>query len=190
MVGSEATLALPLLSRKRVTVDFDGGDLSSDGGVLALALADQRLRRTERLAAWVADAREPAKVKHALQDLFRERIYLIAAGYADANHAQSLRTDPVLKLDLGKEPQDAPLAGQDTLSRSENAITPNDLAQLGQVLLSVFVEQCGTQPQRVVLDFDPFEDPAHGKQQGALFNGHYDRYCYLPLYLCGTVDDG
>jgi len=193
---SEQTLTLPLPTGKPVVLGFDGGDLSSDAGFTALALADQGLRLTERLAAAVEDPRDPAKIEHPLVTLIRERVYLIAQGYADANDAQTLRHDPVLRLAVGRTPTAPPLAGQATLSRLENAVTHADLARLGQVLLEVFVARCQEyaartgKPPRVVLDFDPFEDPAHGRQQGVLFNGHYDSHCYLPLYLCGSLDGG
>lgn len=193
---SDATLPLPLPVGKPVAVDFAGGDLSSDAGFAALALADQQLRLTARLAAAIQDRRNPRKVAHSLLTLVRERVYLIAGGYPDANDAQTLRHDPVLKLALGRTPRAAALAGQATLSRLENAVTPEDLGRLGQVLLEVFLERCQQhvsrtgRPPRLVLDFDPFEDPAHGRQQGVLFNGHYDSHCYLPLYLCGSLDGG
>ena len=195
MSGSQATLPLPWPGPKPVVLDFDGGDLSSDAGFLALAGADRQLRLTERLAAAIQDPRQPGKVEHSLLSLLRERIYLIAQGYADAHDAQTLRHDPVLKLAVGRTPAAAPLAGQSTLSRLENAVTAADLGRLGQVLLEVFQDRCAahrarTGRPRIILDFDPFEDPAHGQQQGVLFNGHYSKYCYLPLYLCGSLDGG
>lgn len=188
MSHSSHPVSLPLLPGKDVHLDFDGGDLSSDAGFLALALADQRLCLTERLAAAIEDRRDPTKVDHPLVDLVRERTYLIAQGYADANDAQTMRDDPLLKVALGKSPQAPPLAGQSTLSRLENAVTVRDVERTAHVLLEVFLERCGSAPQEVVLDFDPFADPAHGRQQGVLFHGHYDCHCYLPLYLCGSVD--
>jgi hypothetical protein len=181
-------LELPTLARKGVTVDFDGGDLSSDAGFLPLKLADQQLQLTDALATAIVDLRAPDQVQHSVLSLLRERIYLIAAGYEDACDAQTLRQDPLLKAALGRTPTDPPLAGQSTLSRFENSITKADLARLGQVLLEVFLDRCGPQPREIVLDFDPFVDPAHGEQQGVLFNGYYDTYCYLPLYVCGSID--
>src|SRR6476646_10538253 len=100
MHDSGMSLSVPLLSRKPVVVDFAGGDLSSDAGLIPLALADQRLQLTPALAAAVADPRDPARIRHSLADLFRERIYLIALGYADANDAQTLRHDPLVKTAL------------------------------------------------------------------------------------------
>ncbi|MGO8916752.1 MAG: transposase, partial [Stellaceae bacterium] len=40
---------------KPVVVKFDGGLLSSDGGVLALREVEQRLRLADRLAACIVD---------------------------------------------------------------------------------------------------------------------------------------
>jgi len=190
MPTSASPLAVPSLGRKGLTVDFSGGDLSSDAGFIPLALADQQLGLTAALAAAITDCRDPDKVQHDLHSLLRERVYLIGAGYADAHAAQTLRHDPLLKAALGRAPDGPPLAGQSTLSRFENSITDADLVALGTVLLEVFLQRCGPRPRQLVLDLDPFVDPAHGAQQGVLFNGYYDTYCYLPLYLCGAVDGG
>lgn len=184
------TMKVPLLPRKPVHVDFAGGDLSSDAGFLPLSLADQQSQLTQRLADAVVDPRDPRKIQHSLHDLFRERIYLIAQGYEDALDANSLRHDPLLKLALGRSAADASLASQSTLSRFENALTPADLERLGQVPLEQFLQRCGPSPRRIVLDLDPFVDECHGAQQLSLFNGHYDCHCYLPLYLCGSIDGG
>lgn len=190
MTPCQPTLSLPLLPRKEVTVDWDGGALSSDGGWLLLALVDRQLRLTERLAGEIEDPRLPERVHHGLQALLQQRVYQIAQGYQDANDAQTLRRDPLLKLAVGRAPDGPPLAGQSTLSRWENWISAEDLARLEWLLQDLFVEQCGPAPRRIVIDLDPYDDPAHGQQQGVLFNGYYDEHCYLPLLICGTVDDG
>src|SRR5678815_3622680 len=119
MIPSHLPLELPLLSKKRVLADWDGGELSSDGGWLLLALADQRLRLTERLAGKIKDPRDPAKISHPLQRLLLQRILQIAQGYSDCNDAQTLRHDPLLKTATGVAPSGPPLAGQSTLSRWE-----------------------------------------------------------------------
>jgi DDE family transposase len=188
MVSFGIPVSLPLLPKKEVALDFAGGDLSSDAGLIPLALADQKLQLTKRLADAMDDPRDPSHIQHSLHDLFRERIYLIAQGYADCNDANSLRHDPLLKLVLGRTPQEPPLAGQSTLSRFENAPTPDDLARFATVLLEQFLARCGSNPRFIVLDLDPFVDETHGGQQLTLFNGHYDCHCYLPLYLCGRID--
>jgi hypothetical protein len=190
MPASQPVCVLPLTPRKPVLMDWDGGELSSDGGWLLLALLDRQLHLAERLTAALTDARDPQRVRHPLLELLRQRVFQIAAGYFDANDAQTLRHDPLLKTAVGRTPQAPALAGQSTLSRLENAVTPADLEQLERLLQDLFVEQAGPAPQRVVLDFDPYDDPCHGQQQGVLFNGYYDCHCYLPMLICGTVDDG
>jgi hypothetical protein len=181
-------LSVPLLARKSVTVDCDGGDLSSDAGLIPLALSDQRLGLTAALAAAIHDARDPRRIDHTLHDLIRQRVYMMAQGYFDANDANALRDDPLLKLALGRTPAQEPLAGQSTLSRLENAVTRADVEGLARVLLAQFVARCGPAPQEVTLDLDPYADECHGSQQLSLFNGHYDTHCLLPLYLCGSID--
>lgn len=190
MNTSQPALSLPLVARKQVTVDWEGGELSSDGGWLLLSLVDQKLRLTERLAKAIEDPRLPERVRHDLQELLQQRIFQIAQGYEDANDAQTLRHDPLLKLAVGQPPEGPALAGQSTLSRLENWVSATDLERLEWLLQDLFIEHCGPRPRRIVLDFDPYDDPAHGQQQGVLFNGYYDEHCYLPLLVCGTVDDG
>jgi Transposase DDE domain group 1 len=190
MHDSGTTMTIPLLAGKPVEVDFAGGDLSSDAGAIPLALADRTMHLTQRLANAVADPRDPSRIHHSLFDLFRERVYLIALGYEDCIDANTLRHDPLLKMAVGRAPEEEPLASQSTLSRFENAITLKDLQRLGAVLLDQFLQRCGPAPKRIVLDLDPFVDPCHGDQQLVLFNGHYDCHCYLPLYLCGSIDGG
>jgi hypothetical protein len=190
MPSSQPTLSLPLVPKKEVRLDWDGGELSCDGGWLLLALANQQLRLTARLAAAVPDPRDPDRVDHPLEALFQQRCFQIAQGYEDGNDAQTLRFDPLLKVAVGRAPSAAPLAGQATFSRFENAATAADLDRLEAVLQQLFVERIAPNAKRVVLDLDPYDDPAHGQQQGVLFNGYYDEHCYLPLLCCGTVDEG
>jgi hypothetical protein len=190
MDDSGTPIPVPLLAGPKVALDFAGGDLSSDAGLIPLALADQKLPRTRRLADAVADPRDPRRIQHSLPDLFRERISLIALGDEDGNDATTRRPDPLVKLAVGRAPDAQPLASQSTLSRLENAVTLKDLERLGHVLLEPFLARCGPAPQRIVLDLDPFADECHGNQQGVLFNGYYDGHCSLPLSRCGAMDDG
>jgi Transposase DDE domain group 1 len=124
MSSSQQAMSFPLLSRKPLQVDFTGGLLSSDGGLLLLAPLDQKLRLTERVAACIQDRRLKERIQQPLLDLLRQRIYQIAAGYEDANDATSLRADPALKVAVGRCPtSDADLASQPTLSRLEKVVT-------------------------------------------------------------------
>jgi hypothetical protein len=192
MTQCVAQLHLGILHGKRVTGGFDGGDISSDGGLMLIAAADERLGLTRQLAACLSDAREPAKIKHQLHELFAQRVYQIAAGYEDCNDADDLRHDPVLKTAVGRLPQTGrDLASQPTLSRFENAVTRRELWALAQVLVEQFLARhAATRPKYILLDFDATDDETHGQQQFAEFHGFYDEHCYLPLIVTAQVDGG
>ena len=130
MTASQLTLSLPLVPQKAVELDWEGGELSSDAGWLLLALLDQQLHLTERLAAQLRDRRDPDRIAHPLVALLQQRIFQIALGYADGNDANTLRRDPLLKVAVGRAPQAPPLAGQSTFSRLENAVTAAELERL------------------------------------------------------------
>ena len=118
---NDPMLPLPGLSPasgKPVVVKFDGGLLSSDGGVLALREVEQRLRLADRLAACIVDPRDPDQVTHSLADIIRFRLLMIGAGYEDGNDANCLRSDPMFKMALDLSPSDRELCSQSTISRS------------------------------------------------------------------------
>jgi len=185
-------LHLGILHGKRLTGGFDGGDISSDGGLVLLGQADAQLGLTRQLAACLHDDRQPGKVRHRLGELLAQRVYQIAAGYEDCNDADDLRHDPVLKTVVGRLPQSGPdLASQPTLSRFENRVTRRELWALAQVLVEQSVmRHAAERPKYVILDFDATDDPTHGQQQFAEFHGFYDTHCYLPLLVTAQVDRG
>jgi hypothetical protein len=188
MSDSQTVMSFPLPSGKPVQVDFTGGRLSSDGGLPLLAQLDRSLRLSERVAACIHDPRRPERVQHPLLDLVRQRVYQIAAGYEDANDATALRSDPALKIAVGRGPASEPdLASQPTLSRLEQQVRPEECAAINQGLLDQFLEQARPVPREIVLDFDPSEDPTHGQQEFAFFHGYYGTYCYLPLFVFARV---
>lgn len=185
-------LRLGILHRKQLTGTFDGGDISSDGGLLLLAQADQRLGLTRQLAACLRDERQPGKVRHRVAELLAQRVYQIAAGYEDCNDAADLRHDPVLKTVVGRLPETGrDLASQPTLSRFENRVTRRELFAMAQILVDQFLARhAGGRPKYVLLDFDATDDETHGQQQFAEFHGFYDHHCYLPLIVTGQVAGG
>jgi hypothetical protein len=174
------------LAAKPVVMQFDERQGSSDGGAILLKAADRRLGLTRALAACLQDARQAGKVEHGLDELLRQRVMAIACGYEDANDAARLASDPVHKLLVGRDPvAGADLASQPTLSRFENAPDRKQLARLAEALAEVVIERhqrrLKGRARRITIDLDPTDDPTHGAQQLALFNGHYDTWCYLPL---------
>ncbi len=126
---SDPMLPLPGLSPlagKKVVVKFDGGLLSSDGGILALREIEGRLRVAERMDARIEDPRASNHVTHSMAEIIRFRLLMIAAGYEDGNDADSLRGDPMLEMALDLTPSDRELCSQPTISRLENL--PDDSA--------------------------------------------------------------
>ena len=114
--------SFPSVARKKVTADFDGGRLTSDGGVMLLSMAEHRLGVAERSARCFPDHRDPARITHTLADMIRARILAISCGYEDADDLDFLRADPAFKLACGRLPDTGrDLCSQPTLSRLENA---------------------------------------------------------------------
>ena len=179
MADCISQLNFGFLSGKAVVGGFDGGDISSDGGLLLLAAVDQARGLTAQRAAPVGDARQAGKVRHSLHDLFRQRIYPIAAGYEDCNDADRLRYDPVLKVVAGRLPESgADLASPPTLSRWENSVSRRELYRRAPVFLDLFVARHFlAPPPRIILDLDATDDETQGQQELAGFHGYYDEHC-------------
>jgi hypothetical protein len=180
--------AFPAIGPKKITAAFDGGRISSDGGVMLLAQVERRLGLAERLAALVPDRRDPARITHTLADLIRARILAIACGYEDCNDLDRLRIDPAFKLACGRLPDSgADLASQPTLSRLENAPSLRDAIRLTYALIDQWIASYPAPPAGVTLDIDDTCDVVHGRQQLSLFNAHYDEYCFLPIHVYDTA---
>lgn len=177
-----AALPRPLEAR------FDAGRLTSDGGLPWLARADQALGLCAALAACVPEWRR-GSVRHSLESLVRQRVYQIACGYADQNDADTLRTDPLLKLVCGRLPESgADLASQPTFSRLENAVDRPAIEALAAVVVEIYLQERGRDgaPERILVDLDGTDDPAHGNQEGVAYHGYYRQHMYHPL----LVSDG
>ena len=167
------------LARRKLQVNFGGGAVSSDGGLLLLREVDRRLKLTERVAAVLHDPRDPDLITHPLVDLLRQRIYGIAQGYEDLNdHARLLREDVLRQSVL--ERQEA-LGSAPTLCRMENRARRAEGWALHREMVETFIASFRQPPEEWVLDFDATDDPVHGKQEGRFFHGYHDHYCFLPL---------
>ena len=181
-------LSFPAVRGKKLTAAFDGGRITSDGGVMLLAAAERRLGLADRLAAVIRDPRDPGRVTHALTDILRARIFAIACGYEDADDLDRLRTDPAFKLACGRLPDTGlDLCSQPTLSRIENLPDLRTVIRLGHVLVDLWLSSYDAPPASVTLDIDDTLDVVHGHQQLALFNAHYDERCFLPIHIYDTA---
>lgn len=174
--------------QRKLVVDFDGGEITGDAGVVALREFDERLALTRGLGTLIADARDRRYVRRSVRELVRQRVYQIAAGYEDTNDATFLRDDPAMRAVVDRV--ERPLASQPTLSRLENAVDWDSIRRLEREGLEWFCRVGGALDGRkraasteLILDIDSSEDPTHGQQQLTFFNGHYDSYMYHPLFL-------
>jgi hypothetical protein len=194
--------------RRQVVADFDGGRISSDGGLLLLREVAQRSGLLERFARCFSDYRDPRLIEHKVEELVAQRVLALAQGYEDLNDHDALRDDPLLALAVGKpdltgaqrvrgRDRGHALAGKSTLNRLER--TPDklkpqerytkivyDAAAIEALITDDFIRTQPRPPEELVLDLDATADPLHGQQEGRFFHGYYGCYCYLPLYIfCG-----
>jgi len=165
---------------------FDGGRITSDGGLLWLARMDSELGLCEAISEHVPEWRN-RRGRHSLLSLVRQRVFQIACGYEDQNDSDTLREDPLLKVVCGSLPESAgDLASQPTISRMENAATIRSCHRIAQVLFDLYMSERGKDggaPERVLLDFDSTDDPTHGEQEGSYYHGYYGQHMYHPLLV-------
>jgi hypothetical protein len=178
--NTKQTMLFKEISGKKVEIDFNGGEVSSDAGLLFLRETESQIGVINKVANAIHDKRHHSYVKHEIVQLLTQRVFQIASGYDDANDSNDLRNDPILKISCEK---DDPLASQPTMCRFENAPSRMALYRIGEVLVDVFIDSYAKPPKAIVLDIDDTDDPTHGSQQLSLFNGYHDCYCYMPIHI-------
>ena len=174
---------LPSVRRKKLTVDFEGGNQSSDAGLLLLRQAERKLGVCGRLAAAMPDRRDACRIRHEMFEMVMARASAIACGHEDAIDLDRLRHDPLMKVAVGRCPvTGAPLASQSTISRLENAPSKTEAARLAAAL----VDQAGTTVKlgkQAILDIDDTFCAAHGGQQLAFWNAHHDERGFASMHI-------
>lgn len=194
--------------RRRVVGEFDGGSITTDGGVLLLREVEKATGIIQGFSRCLEDFRAPHLIRYTVEDLIAQRVYGLALGYEDLIDHEELRQDGALALAVGKDPpgrdavsgesqETVPLAGKSTLNRMElvpadregtdayHKIT-YDMEAVDRYFVEMFLNSYDEAPEEIILDVDATDDPVHGKQEGRFFHGYYKAYCYLPLYIfCG-----
>ena len=184
MTDCRRQLTFSFYQHKQLVADFKGGQISSDTGLLAVRELDAKLGWLEEAASLISDPRREDRTQLDILTLLRQRVFGLVAGYEDQNDHDRMRTDPVLKLTCGRGPEADPLASQPTLSRFESWPTAREVARMNRLLVAHYVALYKhNRPAEIILDVDPTDDPCHGAQQLALFNGFYNQYMYLPLLV-------
>jgi hypothetical protein len=182
--NSQQSVRLSESDCKPVYLNFNGGDLSSDAGVLIIKEVDRQMGLIENLAKAIPDERDQRYIDHSYLELLRQRIAQITCGYEDANDCDQLRTDPSFKIFAERNPESDPALGsQPTMSRFENAISRKSLYRVAQVFVNTFIDAYEKEPEVIVLDFDDTADKTYGAQQLTLFNGYIKNWCYMPLHV-------
>ena len=181
------------LTNKTLVARFDQEQASSDGGAVLLKACDKRLGLSGALAACLQDDRQQTKVAHSYEEIFQQRMFGIACGYADGNDAARIADDPVFKLLAGRDPVSGlALASQPTLSRFENAVSSGELLRMSEALAESVIQRHRRRKRkvkRITIDLDPTHDATHGAQQLSFFNRLYDSWCYLPMAGFLTFDN-
>jgi len=171
------------LGRRVVEANFQGGDLSSDGGLMLLRQIDACTGLSRRAAKALTERRAACRIRHRLRDMLAQRLYGLCCGYEDLNDHDTLRADLLMQTAVGR---DQSLASSPTLCRLETGATRADAWALHEVLIEHFIGSFATAPQELILDVDASDVPLHGEQELKQFHAYYDHHCYLPLYVfCG-----
>jgi Transposase DDE domain group 1 len=193
------------LGTQQVTVDFDGGRVVTDAGLLPLRLLDKELGVLSAIAARLPDPRAQKFVTHTREAILTQEVYQILAGYPDGNDAQVLREDPLFQTLVDVTPDaERELASGSTLNRFHHAYTRRQaelplaerpvlqeidaaltkrLRILNAYLPELFIRTRRTPPKFVILDVDPTDDPTHGQQVLSFFHGYFDQHQYFPLLV-------
>jgi hypothetical protein len=139
------------LAGKTLHADFEGGTLSSDGGVLFLREIEAHVGIIRRIAGALRDPRDARYIDHSDEELLRQRIFQMACGYADANDCNPLRDDPAFKAACGRLPiTDEPLASQPSMSRFENRPRRSELYRTAQALFDAFAASYEQPPESLL----------------------------------------
>jgi hypothetical protein len=171
------------LGRREIDVGFDGGDVSSDGGLLLLRQVERRLGLLKAVAEILPDPRSPLLVKHKTEQMLRQRVFGLCQGYEDLNDHDTLRNDLAVQTALER---DTAGASSPTLCRFENRADRATAVATSRILVEQFIASFKEAPSELIFDFDATDDIVHGNQDGRHFSAYYDNYCFLPLYVfCG-----
>ena len=198
-------LTLWNLGPQQLLVDFQGGRIVSDAGLLAVRALERPLRVIADLAPQLPDPRSPKFIRHSVEALLTQEVYALLAGYPDHNDADELRIDPLFQILADVRPDAAqPLASGSTLARFAYAFTRRDaelppeerpvllevraaqtqrLKVLNRYLVDLFVRTRREAPAELILDVDATDDPTHGAQALSGYHGYFRQHQYLPLHV-------
>lgn len=171
---------ISLECNKKIKINFNGGDLSSDSGLLLIKEFAAKVGLI-KLVNKLFKTNDPASYRvHLDADNLMQLLYQIIAAYFEDDCADELTFDPVFTAILNKDA----LASQPTLSRFWNRLDQDTLAQLDQIDARMRdIVYSIKAPEHMLFDIDSTLLETYGKQEGEGFNYHYQSHGYHPL-LC------
>jgi hypothetical protein len=183
-VSQSPAVEFSSIQNKSVFASFNGGNVSSDAGLLLLKEAENNIGVIKALASCIEDNRDQRYVEHSHHTMIAQRVFQVCVGYEDANDCDALRTDPILKICTDHLPESSSsLASQPTVSRFENTPSRTALYNIAYAMVDLFQNSYDEEPSCIVIDCDDTEDVVHGHQQLSLFNGYANEYCFMPLHI-------
>jgi len=191
-MGENFQKALKLQFDKRLKLEFQGAQITSDAGLLVFRELDEALGLTEMAPNYLRDSRGGRNVQHELVPLLRQSVYSRLAGYEDTNDAEKLARDPAMQAVVGRRALEKRAASTNTLSRFETDVLITRENEKGlEQMNAAWVDRAMTRTrhQRIILDLDSSESPLHGEQEGAAYNGHFGCVCYHPLFCFNQFGD-
>jgi Transposase DDE domain group 1 len=193
------------LGSQPLLVDFQGGRIVSDAGLLAVRALERPWRIIADLAQRLPDPRSPKFIRHSVEALLTQEVYALLAGYPDHNDADDLRHDPLFQILADVCPDaEQPLASGSTLARFQYAFTrrqaelpPEERPVLLEVraaqtqrlkilngyLPDLFIRTRMQAPTEIILDVDATDDPTHGGQALSGYHGYFRQHQYFPLHV-------
>lgn len=171
--------------RRKIEVSFEGGDVSSDGGLLLVRQMDARLGLIRDLSQAVPDDRHPSFITHSEEELFRQRVLGLVQGYEDLSDHDTLRHDLLRQTAVNR---DTPLASSPTLCRLEKRANHQSALAIHKVFLDEFIAYFKEAPTELPLDFDATDDRVRGDQEGRFFHGYSGTTASCPCLSSATTN--
>ena len=179
-------------SDRRLKLEFHGGRITSDAGLLACRELDDALGLTDLAGGILSECRRGRNTRHPLAGLLRQSVFGRLAGYEDVNDAERLAHDPAMRAVVDRGGLDRQAASTSQMGRFETEWLT------GEANLAALVDLSGAWIDRVrarrpqttiVLDIGSSVSETHGAQEGSAYNGHFGCTCYHPLSLFNQFGD-
>ncbi len=170
---------LRLNCNNRIKINFNGGELSSDAGLLLVKEFAHKIG-IHQLLNESFKTNDTSVRYHTDDKNLLQKLYQLTAGYFQDDDSDELIADPVFTSLLDKQK----LASQPTMSRFMNRCDDICLMQFEYIheelrrrIYSI------NKPQSILLDIDSTLFSTYGKQEGNDYNQHYSNYGYHPLLV-------